>query len=595
MAPESLLKHVKFLASDELGGRGNGSSQLERAAQYIAEGFKAAGLKPGGPKGSWFQPFEIVTGLAVGNENRLSIRAASRVISFDLGMTYYPLSATASSSLNAPSAEIKQAQLVFAGYGISAPNLSYDDYAGIDVKNKAVLIFTHEPQETDPKSRFDGAQFTSHATLMEKALAARTRGAVALIAVSDPIHDRDTGAFAGFKRDPQAENYGIPVLRVERSRMLPLLEQWGLDQVAREIDRDLMPRSRPLDGATLDYVERLARSRRTVRNVIAVLSGSDPARASEAVVIGAHYDHLGLGGRHSMNPELAGQIHNGADDNASGTAALIEMARAAAQDRSRFGRTIVFVAFAGEELGLLGSAHYVNNPTVAPIERTVAMINLDMVGRAKGKVMVSGLDGAPSIGADLDAALIEVPGIQAQRFQEGAGVGASDDTSFAVKRIPAIGFFSGFHADYHRPSDDWQLIDSEGAARIASLALELAARLSRRPDRPQFVAMPPPSRSASASGDAGAAGGYGPYFGSIPDFGEADQGVKFADVRENSPAGNAGLRGGDVMTSFGGQPIKTLVDFTVALRKFKPGDEVEVVVQRDGKPLTVKVLLTARQ
>src|SRR5262249_11558590 len=157
-----------------------------------------------------------------------------------------------------------------------------------------------------------------------------------------------------------------------RSRIAPFLEMWNLDAVAREIDRDLKPRSRPLDGATVDYVEHLAKTRRTVRNVIGILPGSNPALAGEAVVIGAHYDHLGLGGRHSLSPELAGQIHNGADDNASGTAAIIEMARAAAADRARFPRTTVFVTFAGEELGLLGSTYYVNNPTV-PLDRTIAM------------------------------------------------------------------------------------------------------------------------------------------------------------------------------------------------------------------------------
>jgi hypothetical protein len=330
-----------------------------------------------------------------------------------------------------------------------------------------------------------------------------------------------------------------------------------------------------------------------VRNVIGILPGSDPSRANEAVVIGAHYDHLGLGGRHSMNPELAGQIHNGADDNASGTAAIIEMARAAAANRSRFPRTLVFITFAGEELGLLGSSHYVSRPAV-PLERTVAMINLDMVGRAQGKVMVSGLDTSPSMGSDLDEAAEATGGIEVRRFQEGAGVGSSDDTSFSLKKIPSVGFFSGFHSDYHRPGDDWQKIDVDGAVKIASLALDLAARLAARGERPEFKAAAAQPHRPSAGGDPGSIGGYGPYFGSVPDFGESDAGMKMAEVRENSPAGRAGLRGGDILVEFAGKPVKTLIDFTYALREKKPGDEVEVKVLRDGKPLTVKVLLTAR-
>ena len=349
ISPEGLMKHVRFLASDELAGRGNGTKGLETAADYIADQFKAAGLQPGGTKGSWFQPLEILTGLTVGDANRLSIRNGDRSVSFELGVTYYPLSATANESTRHASYEVSRAPLVFAGYGISAPALNYDDYASVDVRDKAVIVFTHEPQENDEKSPFDGKSFTQHTTLMNKAMTARNKGARVLIAVSDPTHSTDTGAYQGFKRDPQADDYGIPVLRVQRARIAPLLEKWNLDAVAREIDRDLKPRSRPLEGATADYVEHLAKTRRTVRNVIGILPGADPARAGEAIVVGAHYDHLGLGGRHSMSPELAGQIHNGADDNASGTAAIIEIARAAAADRARFPRTTVFVTFAGED------------------------------------------------------------------------------------------------------------------------------------------------------------------------------------------------------------------------------------------------------
>jgi hypothetical protein len=221
------------------------------------------------------------------------------------------------------------------------------------------------------------------------------------------------------------------------------------------------------------------------------------------------------------------------------------------------------------------------------------MLNLDMVGRPRGRIMISGLDAAPALDDELKAAAAAVPALDVRRFQEGAGVGSSDDTSFALKRIPAIGFFSGFHSDYHRPTDDWPRIEPAGAAGVATLALELASRISGVTERPEYVA-PVQAAHGPAGGDPGAVGGYGPYFGSVPDFGEQDSGVKFAEVRENSPAGKAGLRGGDVMVSFDGKPIKTLFDFTFQLREKKPGDEVEVTVLRNGQPLTVKVLLTAR-
>jgi hypothetical protein len=592
--PDALMAHVKFLASDDLEGRGNGTTGLEKAADYIAAQFKAAGLQPGGRNGTWFQPFELVTGLTVGETNRLKIDANGHSATFTIGDTYFPLSATANNNPRIASTELNDAPLVFAGYGISAPALQYDDYANVDVRDKAVIIFTHEPQENDAKSRFAGRSLTDHATLLNKAMTARNRGARALLVVSDPSHERDEGAFKGFALDPQAEDYGIPVLRVRRDRIQPLLDSWKLDETAKEIDTAGKPQSRALDGARVNYTEQLAKTRRTVRNVIGVLPGSDASRKEEAVVIGAHYDHLGLGGRHSMNPALAGQVHNGADDNASGTAAIIEIARTAAANRTRFRRTMVFVAFAGEELGLIGSNQYVNQPAV-PLDRTVAMINLDMVGRPRGRIMISGLDTAPALRADVDAAAKAVASLDIKRFQEGAGVGSSDDTSFAVKKIPAIGFFSGFHGDYHRPTDDWQQIEPSGAATVASLAYELAARLASRPDKPQFVAKAAPAGHGTApSGDAGSVGGYGPYFGSVPDFGENDNGVKFAEVRENSPAAKAGLKPGDVMVSFDGKPIRTLYDFTFALREKRPGDQVEVRVLRGNETIVVTVELTTR-
>jgi Zn-dependent M28 family amino/carboxypeptidase len=215
-----------------------------------------------------------------------------------------------------------------------------------------------------------------------------------------------------------------------------------------------------------------------VRNVVGVLPGSDPARAREAIVIGAHYDHVGLGGRLSLTPERAGEIHNGADDNASGTASVIEMARAAIADRTRFPRTLIFVTFAGEERGLLGSQHYVRSPAPIPIASTVAMLNLDMVGRSRGAVDISGLDKG-AVRDDMMSAAQTVGNLEIK--QEGPGAGRSDDSSFLDARVPAINFFTGFHADYHRPTDDWEKIEKAGTARVATLALEFAARLAADP------------------------------------------------------------------------------------------------------------------
>ena len=481
---DAVLDHVKFLSSDELKGRGNGSEGLERAAEYVAKEFQEAGLRAGGPNGAWFQPFELVAGLTVGRENKLTIESRGRQVSLSLGSGYYPLAAPVNQDPNIASARLDDLPVVFAGYGLVVPAVGYDDYARIDVKGKAALIFSHEPQEHDPNSRLNGTRPMPQTSLQAKAAAAQEHGARVLIVISDPTHKVDEANYELFAADPDATRLPIPVLRAKRDELQPLIAAWGLDAIARLIDRDLMPQSKPLDGATVDYVEHLAENRRTVRNVVGVLPGSDPARAREAIVIGAHYDHVGLGGRLSVSPERTGEIHNGADDNASGTAAIIEMARAAVAERKRFPRTLVFIAFAGEERGLLGSAHYVRNPAI-PVEQTVAMLNLDMVGRARGGVDVSGLEAAPSMEADLKAAA-QAAGNTLEIRRQGPGAGRSDDSSFIDRRIPAINFFTGFHTDYHRPGDDWEKVDAAGTSQIAKLALELAARLAAKPDRPEF-------------------------------------------------------------------------------------------------------------
>jgi hypothetical protein len=482
--PDAVLAHIKFLSSDDLRGRANGSEELERAAEYIAKQFEGIGLQPGGVDGSWFQPFELQAGLTVGNGNTLEITGRGRSVTLSLREhDYYPLAVAPNDSPAQASADFDNLPLVFAGYGIAAPAMDYDDYEGIDVRNKAVLIFSHEPQENRNDSRLNGSRPLRETTVEAKAAAAHSRGARLLIVVSDPTHAADQANYTLFSLDPDVEEQGIPILRVKRSEVLPLIRAWRLDDLAAAIDRDLRPRSRPLPDAEVDYTEHLARNRRTVRNVVGVLPGSDPSRRREAIVLGAHYDHVGLGGRFSVSPERTGEIHNGADDNASGTAAIIEVARAAAADPSRFSRTLVFAAFAGEERGLLGSAHYAATPAI-PLADTIAMLNLDMVGRSNGKVETSGLEKAPSLEPDLQAAAQAAGGIRIGR--EGPGSGRSDDSSFLNRRVPAIIFFTGFHTDYHRPGDDWEKIDAPGTARIATLALEFAARIAARAERPQF-------------------------------------------------------------------------------------------------------------
>ncbi|MGH9145223.1 MAG: M28 family peptidase, partial [Vicinamibacterales bacterium] len=399
---QTYLEHIKFLSSDELQGRGNGTPGLERAAEYIAMQFRAAGLEPGGDDNTYFQKFELVSGLTVGSSNTVTLNGPLGSKTLRLGSDYEPLSII-SPSAQGPAEQSFSAPLVFAGYGIAAPSYNYDDYAGLDVSGKIVLMLRHEPQETDEQSVFQGRTHSEHATFVRKAQVARSHGARAILLVEDPRH-ADRTDFSRWLREPQAEEYGLPLLHIPRATVQEVLgSQIDLDEIMRGIDADLKPRSRELRGVSVTYTQTLTKNRHIVRNVIGILRGSDPARARESVVLGAHYDHLGLSGRFSLSEGSTGQVHNGADDNASGTAAIIEMAKLAVTKGAKLPRSLVFVAFAGEELGLLGSSHYVNHPAL-PIEQTVAMVNLDMVGRSNGRILVSGLENAPDLKDDLKAA-----------------------------------------------------------------------------------------------------------------------------------------------------------------------------------------------
>jgi hypothetical protein len=327
-------------------------------------------------------------------------------------------------------------------------------------------------------------------------------------------------------------------------------------------------------------------TRATVNNVLAYL----PGKTDEYVIIGAHYDHLGHGYYDSLAPSLIGQIHPGADDNASGTAGVLELARLLAPKKGQLQRGILFMSFAGEELGLLGSAEWVKEPTL-PLGKAVAMLNMDMIGRIKDdKVYIGGV----GTGADFKTLLEEEQSKSKFKIEYSAGgYSASDHTSFVTKQIPVLFFFSGLHSDYHKPSDTWDKINAPSAAQFLDFIDDIALKIDSAPERTAFVTVVEDQAAEHSSGGGGS--GYGPYFGSIPDFGQEVNGVKFSDVRPGSPAAKAGFKADDVLVQFGDMPIKNLFDFTDALRRSKVGDVVEVKVLRDGKPITASVKLEQRK
>jgi hypothetical protein len=322
------------------------------------------------------------------------------------------------------------------------------------------------------------------------------------------------------------------------------------------------------------------------RNVIGVLEGSDPGLKQQSVIIGAHYDHLGMGGFGSLAPDSRA-VHNGADDNASGVAALIEAARILSMGK-RPASTVVFVAFTGEEEGVLGSAYHASHP-VLPLTSARAMLNMDMVGRlGTGNLIVYGT-GTASEWKDILPEAARKQGISGVTWRP-EGYGPSDHTSFYAKDVPVLHFFTNVHADYHRPTDDWEKIDGPGLQRVGALVADVANQIADRRSPLTLVrgAGTPPGEAQS--GDSG----YGAYLGSIPDFTPVEFGVKLSGVREGSPADKAGIRGGDTIVGFNDEPVKDLYVLTAQLRKHKPGESVHVKVLRDGKEVITTVVLGTR-
>ena len=575
--PVRYREHVKVLADDRMEGRGAGTNGLARAGRYLEHEFKRLGLKPMGESGTYQQSFTVTTGARLRSHNSLVVTLNGAEHKLKLREDYIPLSFSSVGSVSGPA--------VFAGYGASAEEFGYDDYTHFDVKDKVVVVLRREPPAFEEKSGRQGP--THHSYLITKAINARNRGAKAIILVNGNLGKGEEDLLLRFERMAGPEDAGIPIVQVKNVAAEAWFKSAGasMSQLQREIDEKSEPRSRTLPESLRVSLSVDIESLRTrVHNILAYL----PGRSDEYVVLGAHYDHLGRGNASSLAPSQIGQIHHGADDNASGTAGLLELARVFSRERGQLERGILFAAFAGEELGLLGSAHWVKHPSL-PLDKAVAMLNMDMIGRIKdGKVYVGGVGTGSNLRPLVESALTRHK--LAVDFSS-SGYAASDHTSFVTQRIPVLFFFSGLHSDYHKPSDTWEKIDPAAAARLLDLVADVTENLAVG-ERPQFVKV---EAEARGPGSPSGGGGYGPYFGSIPDFGQVENGVRFADVRPGSPAAKAGLQAGDVLVQFGETPVKNLYDFTYALRRSKVGDVVEVKVLRGGQTVSARVTLEQRR
>jgi Peptidase family M28/PDZ domain/PA domain len=573
--PSRYLNDIKILASPDMEGRGAGTKGLAKATKYIEHRYKSLGLQPVGTSG-YLQPFTVTTGAKLKSDNEFIVDEAGKKHPLALNQDFVPVSFSSSGSLTAP--------VVFAGYGASAGEFGYDDYAGLDVKDKIVVVLRYEPEIFGIKSGQHG--LTQHSQLITKAINARNHGAKALVLVNGKLGDGEEDLLMRFGGVSGPQDAGIMLLQVKNAIADSWLKAAGksLTEVQQQINHSGKPVSFAFPATLqLSLKVDIEATHARVNNVLAYL----PGKTAEYVIIGAHFDHLGRGDSNSLAPSQIGQIHPGADDNASGTAGVLELARLFAPMKGQLDRGILFMSFSGEELGLLGSAEWVKDPTL-PLDKCVAMLNMDMIGRIRdNKVYIGGVGTGSTFKTILEQAQKREPNFKIE--YSAGGYAASDHTSFVGRKIPVLFFFSGLHSDYHKPSDTWDKINAPSAAQLLNLVGDVALQLAEAPSPPTFITV------VEDKPVSGGGGGYGPYFGSIPDFGEVKDGVRFSDVRPGSPAAKAGLKAGDILVRFADKPIHNLYDFTDALRRSKVGEVVEVKVLRDDQPITASVKLEQRK
>jgi len=569
-------EHLTYLASDELEGRFPGTPGMDKARDYILNKFKPI-------NGSYLQQLEVPIGYELGEKNEVYFNVIipkpgvpiemSRPMrkSWDLTSDWLPLSISDDGELEAP--------LAFCGFGISSKDLKYDDYEGIDVKDKIVIILTHSPNgemKDDP--------FEPYKSYRYKATNARDHGAKGIIFVK--INGDSASVFEPLEKDRFERNTGLLAIQVNRTKISEYFPRRSLYPTEMKIMETKKPNSFDIPNSKIYIKVQLKDKIAKTDNVFGMVEGTDATLKNEYIVVGAHYDHLGWGGPTSMYQSKTPKIHNGADDNASGTSAVIELARYAAENPTK--RSLVFVAFTSEELGIIGSNAFVNQKIIAP-ENIAMMINLDMVGRFHdNSIYLMGTGSSPAfepIFDELDAADSVLT-----LNKSDSPLGASDQTAFYLKNVPSVFFFTGVHLDYHKPSDDVDKINFDGMETIINFLDAAVQKFGNLDNRPPFhkVSEKSPAHGENRSGSK-------VKFGIVPNFDREPLGMKISGASPGSPAEKAGLQGDDIITKLNDTGIMNLHDFTFFLRESKPGDKIKVTFLRKGKEMTTDVILTGSE
>lgn len=560
-AETRMKREIAILASPRMEGRGNGSKGLALAADYVQRYYRTLGIK------TQRQTYAYLTGVEVKEGKAFLGKGDGQQLPLQWGKDIEAYSFSGNGTFNSKA-------LVFAGYGIQVG--AYNDFNGVDFTDKVLIIGRELP---------DIPAFAS-LSVQEKSLRGRLRR-FENARISGLILLEEGDAARPLKLNSELSTFPFPVV----SMTARALEQvcGDLKDRLKKLRETGTPQSQDFVWAPWSFMGltlELERKNTDVPNLIATIPGSDPKLKAEVIVLGAHMDHLGRGERHSLGGESAkGKVHAGADDNASGTALLMELGRQLKLAKPK--RTILLTHFSGEEEGTLGSAHWIKHPTV-PIQSVKAMLNFDMVGRMDSKkpmLLLGGL-GAPK--AALEHAKSLAPAGLAIGGDLGVAAGSSDHLSFALAKIPTFFFFTGLHADYHKPSDTADKINGEGMVMVANYARSVTLDLANAAQEPTFD--PETAKLPTGHGVAG----MKVSFGVIPDYAEHTDGFHINGVMPGSSAEAVGLKSGDIIVMFATRPVKTIYDYMDALTVGKAGESVTVKWLRDGKPMEGQAVLKAR-
>lgn len=579
-----LKKDLSYLASDALEGRGIDTPGIKKAADYIRERFKEYDLTSAPADGSYFQPFLYSLGSSVKKETTSVILHGpdGATIKLELGKDFQALTYGEGGKVTLP--------VVFVGYGISAKEMDYDDFGGIDVAGKLVIAMRRNPGQRDSNSKF-AKKGTNYSGAIPKVQNAVNSKAAAILLVSDPFSvanpDSDKLVESNYLSFGGGGRSSIMVGQIKQTavnQMLAASPLKSLKDAETAIDAEIKPHSQALTGWTAELNFDFERKDLHLNNVVGVIEGEGP-HANETILLGAHYDHLGYGGNGSLAPRSK-EIHNGADDNGSGTTTLIEMARRYGTRGKKPARRMVFMTFCAEERGLIGSKYYVDHPII-PLSSCVAMVNFDMVGRLReDRLTLNGIKSATEfekIANDINVKY------QFKIGQDMSVDGSSDHASFYQKGLPVYFFFTGTHPDYHRPGDKVDKINFAGMRKISDFAQELIDVLLTMPEKPHFTRPErSPQRTMTFSRGQGAA------LGIMPDYRDDIKGVMVSDVTEGGAAQRAGIKSGDIVTAIAGQSIENIQVYMSIIAKFKPGDKTEVTIKRGKESKNLPIVFGGR-